>query len=154
MALASEIPHTIKVAPNPYEDKVPLSRYTCFVHVLKLARCGPYIRIAERNREVFAGSDFINSLIESGDLKEVEDNSATDGDLVIYFQDGVPTHAGILASGRVRSKWGVGLFHEHDFWEVPKSYGEKIRFFRPISREETIARFLAYARSKGVNTVV
>lgn len=151
--LATRIPHTISVLPNPYGDGVPLRRFTCFMHVLGITLCPTYIEIASCYAEVFAGTDFMLSLLQEGVLREIAGNNPSDGDIIIYFGDGQPKHAGLIYQGRVRSKWGAYQFLEHNLWEVPISYGDQHRYFEPITTNVALEAFLHFAKSKLVSTM-
>ena len=150
--LASRISHTIKVLPNPYGNAVPLERSTCFMHVLGLAQCPSYIEIATRDPELFAGTEFMRFLLHEGVLRGVVGKDPTDGDIIIYFDGDRPEHAGFVFQGRVRSKWGVGRFVEHDLWEVPIHYGDEYGYFEPVTTDAALEAFLNFARSKSTST--
>jgi hypothetical protein len=63
------------------------------------------------------------------------------GDIALYRAGDEITHAGIVitSTGRIRSKWGRAEVHEHEQWEVPLEYGDKVEFLiRPAT-----ARILA-----------
>ena len=149
--LASEFSHTIKVLPNPYESSVPLERNTCFLHVFGLAQCARYIEIAQRNRVVFAGAEFVRFLLDRGILREIKERAPTDGDIILYCDGDQPKHAGFLREGKVCSKWGTGHFMEHAKFEVPISYGHELCYFELPSKEEVVEAFVSFARSKGVS---
>ena len=60
------------------------------------------------------------------------------GDLVIYLDNGVPTHLGVYRDdGLVESKWGgQPLVFVHAAQNVPATYGNQIGYFRPPSPED------------------
>jgi len=72
--------------------------------------------------------------------------------LVFYFGDDERfKHAGLsLGSGRVISKWGIGQLYEHRLFEVPASYGSKVRFFRNLSYDEAFGNFMRFAEHSGM----
>ena len=150
--LASIIPHTIKVLPNPYGTAVSLKRFTCFMHVLGLAQCSRYIEIATRSPELFAGIDFMLFLLHEGILREIVGKEPTDGDMIIYFDGDQPKHAGFVFHGRVRSKWGTYHFVEHGLWEVSIIYGDEYGYFEPVTTDVALEAFLNFVRSKSTST--
>ena len=150
--LRSEFLHTIKVLPNPYGTAIPLEHFTCFLHVLGLAQCLEYIKIAARYSDLFAGTDFMLFLIREGTLRQIVREDPSDGDIIVYFESDQPKHAGFVFQGRIRSKWGTGLFVEHDIWEVPTSYGHEYRYFTPLNTEAALEAFLSFAGSKLTST--
>lgn len=77
---------------------------------------------------LYAGSKFVQELIPS--LVQVSDNCANEGDLVLYLDRGIPTHAGLFKESEVISKWGSGHTYQHGQLEVPESYGTTIRIYR------------------------
>ena len=70
--------------------------------------------------------------------------------LLIYFEGAVFRHVGrILEGGRVLSKWGTGCLWEHQVWEVPRSYGDEVRYFVGPDEQQSYDLFVKYAESKG-----
>lgn len=90
-------------------------------------------------------------LIQSGVLTEINDGEANPDDIVIYIVgESIPKHAGKITpdARRVKSKWGTGLFWEHELLEVPESYGNKIRIYREIPAVEAERIFLEFVKSQ------
>ena len=135
-------PHSIRCLPHEHQEP-----YNCFESAFELADSPAYRTIAETFMDL-AGSEgdnapsiffvnfrFVNFLIGRGALVEINKGELTVSDVVVYLDDGdTPQHAGKIASqeGLIKSKWGCGLFLEHDLWEVPESYGNTARFFRRV----------------------
>lgn len=67
-------------------------------------------------------------------------------DLVLYFDEQIPTHAGLVTESRVISKWGKGHIYKHGFLEVPASYGDTIRFYRRVPSDLATMRLIEYVR--------
>ncbi|MGO8914341.1 MAG: hypothetical protein ACLQJR_00370 [Stellaceae bacterium] len=101
---------------------------------------------------IFPGKKFIRAMEEKELLhaKALSPSDAAEGDILIYYRNGAPEHAGILTSNRVISKWGSGPTHiwEHGIYEVPESYGDEVRVFRP--RRDTVKLYRAWASSYGI----
>jgi hypothetical protein len=146
--IGTTFPHTIRILPSGE----PVHTYPCFVYAMNLAGDAEYVRLAYLSEpEVCAGPDAFHWLADNGRLVEIETADAVEGDLVVYAQEGKFTHIGILGKdGRVRSKWGTGNLYEHAALEVPSSYGQPARFFRPLTRDEAMELMLDYAEAKGV----
>jgi hypothetical protein len=91
-------------------------------------------------------------LLDKGLLAEVTVADARDGDLVFYFgDDGRFKHAGVCRdNGQVVSKWGIGHLHRHRLFEVPESYGTKVRFFTKLLYEEAFEHFMEFAEDEGM----
>jgi hypothetical protein len=86
--------------------------------------------------------DYITFLVDSGATDPVQPPLASAGDLVVYSRHGRVLHCGTLKeSGRVVSKWGDGCVWEHGFLELPVTYGNQLRFTRPIPRERLPSGF-------------
>jgi hypothetical protein len=74
--------------------------------------------------------------------------------LILYFdEEGNPTHAGIIKSCEhpellIESKWGTfqKLFH-HRVWQVPSSYGNKVRYYAIPDLETVENYFFKYCKS-------
>jgi len=75
-------------------------------------------------KDVKFGSEFMEELVTSGLLQPDEN-----GEIIVYFDEAKPVHAGLMIGDRVRSKWGIGNTWEHELWEVPESYGNSARRF-------------------------
>jgi hypothetical protein len=111
------------------------------------------IGIGERGfNHVFAGAAFVHLLLDEGLLNELVPSDAREGDLVFYFNDeGRFKHAGLnLENNRVLSKWGSGHLFEHGLFEVPESYGTKVRFFKRLPYGEAYDHFRRFARKRGM----
>jgi hypothetical protein len=91
------------------------------------------------------GGDFVAYLIAEH-LVEAAPDDIRDGDIVVYFYEdrSDPLHTGRWNDGRVLSKWGKGHVWLHPLEECPSPYGTRARFFRGLSREETIAAWNAF----------
>lgn len=112
-----------------------------------------YEAIAAHGRgRIYAAGAFGHWLLDRGLLVEVSQAEAREGDLVFYLSnDGRFKHAGLCrAEGRVISKWGIGHLYEHGVFEVPDSYGNKVRFFRSLSYDEAFGHFMRFAEDNGM----
>ncbi len=97
----------------------------------------------------FANSDFITYLLRENFLKEIDE--AYDSCLILYFDTDTPKHAGIVQSNRlgesdyVESKWGTfqKLFI-HEVWDVPRSYGNCIRYYALPNWQEIETYFIKF----------
>ena len=81
---------------------------------------------------------FIGLLLKSTILTRCASDEMPQRGLVFYFtDDDRPVHAGRCAAGAVISKWGDGCTHiwRHGLWEVPSSYGVRVRFFEMPSAD-------------------
>lgn len=147
--ISSEFPNTIK----PLELHLPEGGYTCGMYVFWFCEDEDYIEIAGLHvPNVYAGPAFFEWLIANRHVQGIEEAEAGEDDLVMYFDNGRWKHVGLLKpDNRVEFKWGLGLLYDHGQWEVPKNYGNEIRFFRSISPDEAIEHFVTYAKSRGVS---
>jgi hypothetical protein len=148
-ALTRDYPNAITLLDSVH----PIRRYTCLMHVFDFAEKPEYEAIAARGRgQIYAASAFAHWLLDRGLLVELPQANVREGDLVFYFDDdGRFKHAGLcLTNGRLVSKWGIGHLYEHGLFEVPESYGTKVRFFRKFSSEEAFEHFLRFAEHSGM----
>jgi len=122
-------------------------KYTCYMHAFGLRYQPEYVRVAiSGSGKIFANTAFVLFLLQRGYLQERTSGTASPGDVVIYFANGVPKHAGIAKdNGRVESKWGAGHLYGHGDFEVPAQYGDEIKFYSPISKDLALKHFLEYA---------
>ena len=148
--LASTHPHSIR---RLREDEA--KGYRCFVYAFELVDSPKYQAIANADMALewdifFAGSVFARFLIEHGAPEKINESEIRPDDVVVYL-DGksTPKHAGKIApqEGRIKSKWGGGLFLEHGILEVPENYGNTVNFYRRIPCEQAEKVFLQFVKS-------
>jgi hypothetical protein len=139
--LANRHRHSIRLLTEV--GAVPAAeRFNCHTYALDLYE-SPEVR-QHWTRLVFPNADFMRSLVAT---MLTERDGRDDDTLVVYYLAGGIEHSGRQWDGRVRSKWGNGHIWEHALHEVPLSYGDTVRFFRPPAREEAVAAYVAFARS-------
>lgn len=81
------------------------------------------------------GTAFVNFLIERGVLQKV--NCAGSGGVIVYLDKERVQHTGKIQGELVRSKWDcTGHLWKHCIDEVPIGYGDKVRFFKSVARNE------------------
>jgi hypothetical protein len=146
-------PHSVRLAKPGYRGQVA---YTCFVHATGLLWSQKYLAIAGESAQFggphapfYASAAFVRYMIDGGALVEIAPGDAHEGTIVVYFNCTMPKHAGRVSADRsIRSKWGDGgrLF-DHDLWDVPVIYGDHVRYYRAITRTESLRTFLAYIRT-------
>ena len=149
--LASTHPHSIRrlevVTDHPYN---------CFEYAFELVGSFRYRLIAEIDEGLkldtyVAGSEFAHFLIKSAVLKEIKKDEIRSDHVVVYLDiNGTPQHAGkiVTLDGRIKSKWGGGLFLEHGLWEVPERYGNTVTFYRSIRAGQAEQTFLKFVKSR------
>lgn len=129
--LSLQHPHSITLV----EENIPGSPiFTCYGYSFDLV--GVYVDSVIRR---YPGRDFAQALAASF-LQEVSSEAVQEGDHVLYFGQQLE-HAGKVQGGGIESKWGQGHLWHHGVYEVAQRYGDTIRFFRKISREDAIAAF-------------
>lgn len=129
-AMRQRLHHSIVVAP----DDPNLHTTNCYAFAFGLGGRTEYHRLVAANKTAtpIIDSMFVMALIAHHDLHEIGPaDPVAAGDLAVYFQDDRVVHCGIVISdnGRIRSKWGTNVVHEHEAGEVPAPYGDTIRFF-------------------------
>jgi hypothetical protein len=108
--------------------------FNCFMHVLNLIdRVQPnVVKQNENTLRFFVDSVFFRKLYDAGHLSEISMEQLEPKDFVVYYNGQVKTHVGLnVAPNRVESKWGIGPLFRHGLWDVPKSYGDTLRYFKP-----------------------
>lgn len=143
--LAARHPHSIElVAPAIPGDELTF-KFTCFQHAFELTDPPrTIVDIATLWPDVYPNAKFVLYLMDQR-LTEVTPIDVVDGDVVVYFSNGVPTHAGQIKSGGVVSKWGTAHLWRHGLYEVPARYGGEVRFFHALTRGESQESFLRFA---------
>ena len=65
-------------------------------------------------------------------MSETSIDQLEPNDLVVYYKGQQKVHVGrYIAPNLVESKWGLGPLFRHGLWDVPKSYGEALKYFKP-----------------------
>ena len=149
--LASTHPHSIQ-----RQEVVTAQPYNCFEYAFELVGSCRYRLIAEIDADLkldtyLAGSEFARFLIKSGVLEEINKDEIRPDHVVVYLDSkATPQHAGkiVTLDGRIKSKWGGGLFLEHGLWEVPERYGNTVRFYRSIRAGQAEQTFLEFVKSR------
>jgi hypothetical protein len=78
---------------------------------------------------------YVSYMLQECVLEEVPCGVVTPGHWALYFCRGALVHAALLLPGeRFLSKWGQGHVWEHGKWEAPVTYGDDVKFFKPLSR--------------------
>jgi hypothetical protein len=144
--LRREFPHNIR------SIEVKLNRgFNCFAFALGLTSSGPYFAIASESEfpNVHANSKFMRWFLNEKQPKGIEQLNGVES-VIIYFDGSEPKHAGRFRNGRALSKWGSGPWFEHDIFEVPRDYGDTVKYFDfpPVHVVEN--SFLEFAASEGV----
>jgi hypothetical protein len=147
-----ELIRELNLSIEPVPSEFNLSRYTCIVYALELTEDPDYVAIASHGLgSVYAGTEFAQYLLLNHCLCEISEQAAKPGDLVFYFESDRVVHAGKVAQpGRVISKWGIGQLLEHPTLAVPEQYGDSVKYFSPIDKEEILDVFVEFAKSKGM----
>ena len=148
--LRAEFSHSIVLREGANSSHIP---FNCYEFAFDIAGA-PAVNIiltegdAKKNEKLAVTDDFVSGLLREV-LAERTPDSVTDGDIIIYFDNNTPTHAGKVKKGRVVSKWGTGHLWEHAIYEVPLSYGNRHKFFLPVDRDDILVRFIQYAKAHG-----
>ena len=64
------------------------------------------------------------------------------GDIVIYFDEKTPKHAGKYVDRKVISKWGIKSHAwRHGLFELPIKYGDRVKYYAKVSREDCLTAY-------------
>ncbi len=153
--LQAEVPHSIEVVILGKNKGLQVPDFMCFEFAFDLIYSKRYKDILESQRgwkinPISADKGFFLFLKKRNSIQKIYFNYVDDNDLIVYFRDDEPAHAGKMIKNRVRSKWGTGLLLDHEIHEFPELYGNTARFFRPISLEDCIELFIDYAGARGL----
>ncbi len=151
-------PHTIDIIEETVIGRPDTQKYnyTCFMYALNIEfynQSNPIKEISREHLEIYISSDFLLFCINKGVLREVSFDEIVEGDIILYFTNEIPVHAGkILNSKRVISKWGQGgHLWGHAIWEIPAMYGTQASFYKNGVNEQITKCFLEYAEIKMKN---
>jgi hypothetical protein len=146
--LSSRFDHSIEILRD--YDPTNKQNYNCFGYALDLhITCHYSTLVTLSELGVLVDSQFINYLIQRDVLKEIPFDEIKIDDLVMYFSNSCPTHAGKWKTNKVLSKWGRGLLYRHNIYEVPMNYGEP-KFFSKLPPQVAKQCFIQYAKERGI----
>jgi hypothetical protein len=104
--------------------------FNCFMWAFDLLDRNWLNNLIPGGNDIYPRSDFADHLVRHH-LHEIPQEEIKKDDIVVYFKDGKPVHAGTWDSGLVVSKWGLySHLWKHGLCELPIEYGEEIRFYR------------------------
>lgn len=119
-----------------------LQAFNCFMYVLNLVdRVEPNVfRQTDQKIGFFVNSSFFRKLVEADILSEASIDQLEPNDLVVYYKGQQKVHVGrYIALNLVESKWGLGPLFRHGLWDVPKSYGDALKYFKAPEQAEVDA---------------
>jgi hypothetical protein len=140
--LREKFNHSVFILPDGSDR---LRRFNCYAYAFGIWDHPDFVALVENTgKSAIMNSTFIEAELARGRLQEADQNMLNAGDIIIYFRDGKPAHAGKIAafgtSLTVHSKWGPSETHAHDVWHVPESYGDELGCFKPIDPESILDR--------------
>lgn len=147
--LSSEHTHSILLIKEAIPGDPSTFQYTCHMYTFDLIGLSEVEKIAAEHEDIFPGSDYVEFMITNKYLREKTWEEAKDGDVIIYFDNGKPSHSGKIYRNRIISKWGLANTWEHDIYEVPISYGEQFKIYSSIEQDSSLQAFIEYAKLKG-----
>ena len=130
--LASRFPRALIEAMPQLSQKD--RAFNCFMHVLNLVdRVEPNVfRQDDKTLNFFIDSSFFRKLYDADIVSKTSIELLEPNDLVVYYKGQQKMHVGrYIAPNLVESKWGIGPLFRHGLWDVPKSYGETLKYFKP-----------------------
>lgn len=124
-----------------------LSTFNCYAYALGIWENSEYLRRkSESARDIpVVISELVQSMLERGDFEPTNAESIQLDDMLLYF-DGDDVKHGARHLHRsnvgsiVRSKWGPNELFEHEMWEIPASYGDRVKFFKKPTLELCLRR--------------
>lgn len=140
--------HSIREVPLNDPRRPNLPEYNCFAFALDLAGSSAFRLITGSFSHLEAGSGFVHYLISRELITATQPQSASERDVVIYFEGEEAKHGACMFQGRLVSKWGEGLLWDHILEEVPAQYGTFANTFRQLGRKAAECAFLAYIREE------
>ncbi len=146
-ALCGRYNHTIRLANDPHMKDISLAKYNCFAYAFGLVASEPVRHIASVIDTLYPGSEFADYVVKHLCVEAPSEESGKVG-IVLYWKDDKIVHAGKVRSNRIVSKWGMGQLWEHDVFEVPMSYGNRVTFYHPIEKADAERVFVEYSRQR------
>lgn len=129
------------------KEKVGHDRYNCYMYALDL-HVDPIRSTIFNNhktgRDPFPDEKFIMYCLEKDYLIKTKWEDIKDGDIILYFDNNNPKHAGKIFSKRVISKWGDLDLWNHDIWEIPANYGKEAVFYKKLEKNDVLKYYSHY----------
>ncbi len=142
--LAREYPHSIKIIEEAKQTEDDSWRYNCYMFAFDLRGKKELNDVGLRIYKILPDSQFAIYLLKDH-LSEIKPEEVQDGDYVIYFEDGRPTHAGKVCGQNIVSKWGTAHRWQHGLYEVPLNYGNGIKFCKQLAPDRCLKTYLEWA---------
>ena len=130
------------------EKKEKHDSYNCFMYAFDLHIDPIRGRIFDNCKtcgDPFPDGKFISHCLEKDFLVKTKWKDIKDGDVVMYFDNDNPKHAGKIFSKRIISKWGDLDLWNHDIWEIPANHGKKSEFYKQIEKNNALKCYSDYA---------
>jgi len=137
----------LPVLPNDPDFKT----FNCYAYALGIAGLSRYKEIVERHQDsTLANSIFVSHVLDRNELKEINEQDVTSGDIVFYYANGSLKHGGKIggAPKTVHSKWGHCEIFEHALWDVPTDYGNSVKYFKAPDAERMIDLLKDYVEQR------
>jgi len=147
------IAHSIILKQEAIVGKPETFKFNCFSYALDIINHPVVEKMMKDHTSIFIGSEFMEYLIQNK-LQKIDFSNKREGDIIIYFSNNKPEHAGKIFSNRIISKWGTGHMWEHEVLEIPLKYGDTYLTFKAISEKEALNCFLDYTRTKGAKSKI
>jgi hypothetical protein len=94
------------------------------------------MRVGSQHCHFLIDTVFLGKVIAQQLITEKPVALANTNDLVAYFDGPQPRHIGkVMSTSTFASKWGVGHLYEHGLWDVPKTFGDQGRYFKPPDQQ-------------------
>jgi hypothetical protein len=131
------------------DGKGRIAGFTCFAYALGVWNHPDFIKkVDEANHSSIISSRTVQTMIEDGIMTPVAEAKARTGDVVVYFNNGIITHAAVIGRNEMyRSKWGGNEVHAHGLWEVPAQYGDRVCYYRAPEISTVLMRIPAAPRA-------
>jgi hypothetical protein len=104
--------------------------YNCHAYSLQVNTLPEFKKMGREwdEYETMVSSAFMGKLLDNGVLKPARREGFAVGPVVLYMEGDRVTHSAVVSktNKRLMSKWGSGRVYEHDLYEVPATYGDKV----------------------------
>ena len=145
--LAAAYPHSITLLEEKKAGDPHSLQFNCHEYAFGLRDSKKVKRISLLYEDIFPDGHFVSWLIANA-LTETSKGKLQQGDVVVYFSKSEATHSGLWVDGKIRSKWGGCHLWEHGLYEIPISYGSRLRFFQALPSKVSAEEFLRFAKGR------
>lgn len=138
--------HNIRLVQAAVVGDPHTYNFNCHAFTFSLYEANEFWELRLANPQLIATGQFVLERLVPA-MRPLRRNESKLGDIALYFDGARITHSGVRSGRAIESKWGTAHRWRHGVFEVPWSYGTRVRYFRRPAAEDVLATYLAFAKA-------